>query len=302
MLFLFHKIATLEKKFHRKSDILRSVVMKMLSDEILDYIEENLKENLTLVDLSRQFHYSPRQLYYYLYEITGMPIMAYIRRRKLVNAAQEIALGRKMYDVAIDYGFETQAGFYKAFLQCIGCTPSEFQNHHKLQQLKQIGTKILSIREELNEMNEIEIRKMTLNDTKSLWENIFSGNTPEEVKERVQKNVAEMDAGNCVALVAAIDENIIGTVLIEKSQYIYYSNRCELCDMVVNPAFRSKASPQNYALKVSVMQNRSAVTMFSHPAAMMVQNTFIRRWKWRNAAGYPAAFWNHGAIKRYLMS
>lgn len=212
----------------------------MLSGEILIYIEENLKENLTLVDLSERFHYSPRQLYYYLHEITGMPVMTYIRQRKLVNAACEIALGRKMYNVATDYGFETQAGFYKAFLQCIGCTPSEFQNHHKLRRLKQIDTKILSVREKLNEMNEVKIRKMALSDTKSLWENIYSGNTPEEVKERVRKNIDEMDSGNCVALAAAIDENIIGTALIRKSQHILSSNRCELCDVVVNPAFQKQ--------------------------------------------------------------
>ena len=210
----------------------------MLSNEILDYIEENIKENLTLVELSRRYHYSPRQLYYYLHEITGMPIMTYVRQRKLVNAAQEIALGRKIYDVAVDYGFETQAGFYKAFLQCIGCTPSEFQNHHKLRQLKQISTKLLSIREGLEEMNEIEIRKMVLSDSKGLWENIFSGNTPEEVKERVQNNIAEMDAGNCIALVASVDENIIGTALVKKSPHILSSNRCELADVVVNPAFQ----------------------------------------------------------------
>ena len=212
----------------------------MFSDEILEYIEENLKEKLTLVELGRRFHYSPRQLYYYLHEITGMPIMTYIRQRKLVNAAQEITLGRKIYDVAVDYGFDTQAGFYKAFLQCIGCTPSEFQNHHKLRQLKQVGTKLLSVREELEEMNEIEIRKMMLSDSKSLWENIFSGNTPEEVKERVRKNIAEMDAGNGIALVASVDENIIGTALLKKSQHILSSNRCELGDVVVNPAFQKQ--------------------------------------------------------------
>lgn len=210
----------------------------MLQNEILDYIEENIKEDLTLVELGRRFHYSPRQLYYYLHGITGMPIMKYVRQRKLVNAAQEIALGRKIFDVAVDYGFETQAGFYKAFLQCIGCTPSEFQNHHKLRQLKQISRKLLSAKKETEEMSEIVIRKMVLHDTKSLWENIFSGNTPEEVKERVQKNVAEMEAGNCVALVASVDENIIGTAMVRKSSYVYYSNRCELFDVVVNPAFQ----------------------------------------------------------------
>ncbi len=210
----------------------------MLSNEILEYIEENLKENITLVELSGRYHYSPRQLYYYLHEITGMPIMAYIRQRRLVNAAQEIAAGRKMYDVAMEYGFETQAGFYKAFLQCIGCTPSEFLNHHKLRQLNQVGTKLLSVKEGLEEMNEINIRRMTLSDVKSLWENIFFGNTPEEVRERVQKNIAEMDAGTSIALVASLDDNIIGTALVKKSPHILSSNRCELFDVVVNPAFQ----------------------------------------------------------------
>lgn len=214
--------------------------MKLISDDILDYIEDNLKRDLTLVELSGRYHYSPRQLYYYLHGITGMPVMSYIRRRRLVNAAREIALGRKIYDVAVDYGFETQAGFYKAFVQCIGCTPSEFQNHQQLRQLKKVDPKLLSFREESAKMTEIEIRKMELSDVKSLWENIFSGNTPEEVKERVQLNLTEMNAENCVALVAALGENVIGTALIRKSQHILSLNRCELVDVVVNPAFQGQ--------------------------------------------------------------
>ena len=64
------------------------VVTEMDLDDILDYIEQNLKRDLTLAELSKRYHYSPRQLYYYLHDITGMPIMAYIRKRKLVNAAR----------------------------------------------------------------------------------------------------------------------------------------------------------------------------------------------------------------------
>lgn len=105
--------ANSEKKKSPRYAILNTVVTKMDLDDILDYIEQNLKRDLTLAELSERYHYSPRQLYYYLHGITGMPIMAYIRKRKLVNAAREISLGRKMYDVALDYGFETQAGFYK---------------------------------------------------------------------------------------------------------------------------------------------------------------------------------------------
>ena len=36
-------------------------------EDILDYIERNLKRDLTLVELSERYHYSPRQLYYYLH-------------------------------------------------------------------------------------------------------------------------------------------------------------------------------------------------------------------------------------------
>lgn len=209
-------------------------------EEILDYIENNLKGDLTLAELSRRYHYSVRQLYYCLYDITGMPIMTYIRRRKLVNAAREIALGRKLHDVATDYGFETQAGFYKAFIQCIGCTPSEFQNHQQLRKSGKIDTRLLAVRKEQKNMGEIQIRKMEMRDVKSLWENIFSRNMPEEVKERVEKNISEMDRGNCVALVAEVDANVIGTVLVKRSQHILTSRRAELSDVVVNPAFQKQ--------------------------------------------------------------
>mgnify|MGYP003310114786 CR=1 FL=1 len=88
----------------------------MDTDELLAYIEQNIKEDISLVDLEQVVHYSPRQIYYILKEATGMPVMSYIRYRRLINAAVEIAQGRKLIDVAVDYGFETQAGFYKAFL------------------------------------------------------------------------------------------------------------------------------------------------------------------------------------------
>ena len=212
----------------------------MSPDDILNYIENNLKEDFTLEDLSQKYHYSIRQLYYDFHNIMGMPIMAYVRKRRLYSAAMEIALGRKMYDAAMDYGFDTQAGFYKAFLQCIGCTPSESRRHHQLRQHKKIQAKLLAVREGKKDMNEINIRKMKLEDAKSLWENIFSANTPEEVRLRVQNSVEKMEAGDYIALVAAAEDQIVGTIIAEKSQYILHSHKCELSDVIVNPAFQKR--------------------------------------------------------------
>lgn len=52
----------------------------MSPDDILNYIENNLKEDFTLEDLSQKYHYSIRQLYYDFHNIMGMPIMAYVRK------------------------------------------------------------------------------------------------------------------------------------------------------------------------------------------------------------------------------
>lgn len=210
----------------------------MSSENILDFIENNLKEDFTLEALSQRYHYSARQLYYYFHDITGMPIMTYVRKRRCARAAEEIAQGRRMYDAAMDYGFETQAGFYKAFFQCIGCTPSEYRRHHRLRQHGKIQAKLLEVKEAQKNMSEIEIRKMRPEDAKSLWENIFSANTPEEVKQRVQANVEKMEKGELIALVAVTKEQVVGTVLAEKSQHVLSSGRCHLVDTVVNPAFQ----------------------------------------------------------------
>lgn len=37
-----------------------------------------------------------------------------------------------MIDVALIYGFETHAGFYKAFVREFGCTPVQYQKQYKM--------------------------------------------------------------------------------------------------------------------------------------------------------------------------
>lgn len=221
----------------------------MFPENILDFIENNLKENFTLEVLSQRCHYSPRQLSHYVHVLTGVPVMAYVRKRRCIHAAEEIASGRRMYDTAMDYGFETQAGFYKAFLQCIGCAPSEYRRHCRLRRHGKQHTNLLEVKEAQKSMDEIEIRKMRQEDAKSIWENIFSADTPEEVRRRVQTNVEKMEAGERIALVAVAKGQVVGTVLIEKAQYVLYPNRGELMDVVVNPAFQRQGLGKRLCLE-----------------------------------------------------
>lgn len=212
----------------------------MSVDRLLAYIEQHLKENISLVDLVRVVHYSPRQIYYMIKEATGMPVMSYIRHQRLLKAAAEIAQGRKLIDVAVEYGFETQAGFYKAFLLQIGCSPREYQYHEQLHFAHKNYPSIEKYLMEETIMDEIKIRKVEQKDARSIWENIFSRNTPEEVEQRIAESIAEMEAGRRIHLVAVIEDNIIGNIVLKKEQHVLYSHRCSLEDVVVNPVFQKQ--------------------------------------------------------------
>ena len=97
----------------------------------IDYIEENLKTDITAKELSEMAGFSIFHFYRLFQNAVGMPVMQYITRRRLLNALYDMHCGEKIIMVALDYGFETQAGFYKAFVREFGYTPTEFLNISK---------------------------------------------------------------------------------------------------------------------------------------------------------------------------
>lgn len=92
----------------------------------IDYIEENLKADITAKELSEMAGFSLFHYYWLFQSAVGMPVMQYITRRKMLHALYDMHCGQKMVVVASEYGFETQAGFYKAFVREFGYTPTEF--------------------------------------------------------------------------------------------------------------------------------------------------------------------------------
>jgi AraC-like DNA-binding protein len=97
----------------------------------IDYIEENLKTELTAHELSENAGFSIFHYYRLFQSAVGMPVMQYIIRRKLINAVYDTSQGQKMINTALLYGFDTHAGFYKAFKREFGYTPSEFLGKYK---------------------------------------------------------------------------------------------------------------------------------------------------------------------------
>jgi len=103
----------------------------MVYNKIIQYIDVHIKEEITINEIADMTGYSANHIYKIFKIYSPYPIMEYIRRKKLYAAANEMHTGRKIYDIALDYGYETPAGFYKAFKAIYGYSPSEYKNNIK---------------------------------------------------------------------------------------------------------------------------------------------------------------------------
>jgi AraC family transcriptional regulator len=95
--------------------------------EILRYIDTHIKEKLSVEILAERAGYSP---YYFCRRFqceVGCSIMEYVRNRRLAYAASELDSGRRLIEIAVDYGFETHSGFSKAFRRYFGCPPEIYR-------------------------------------------------------------------------------------------------------------------------------------------------------------------------------
>ena len=99
---------------------------RMIIQQSLDYIEENLRTEIAATELADMAGFSLFHYYRLFQQATGMPVMQYIQRRRLLHGVYAMKQGSTKTDAALSYGFDTYAGFYKAFCREFGATPSDF--------------------------------------------------------------------------------------------------------------------------------------------------------------------------------
>lgn len=95
--------------------------------ECRDYIEEHLSEPLTAKFLSEKFGYSFYHFAHMFRAYFGEPPGVYIRIRRLEKAAKAIEQGESITRAGQEAGFETQAGFAKAFQRHFGLSATSYR-------------------------------------------------------------------------------------------------------------------------------------------------------------------------------
>ena len=152
--------------------------MASIYHKIVQYIDAHIKEEITITDIADITGYSVNHIYKIFKVYSPHPIMEYIRRKKLYSAASEIYTGRKLFDIALDYGYGTPAGFYKAFKSIFGCSPSEYKNNIQKEGITMLINNVKNI-EELNEV---------LCSFKNIHQDHPITNTPSDSDEKFSQN------------------------------------------------------------------------------------------------------------------
>ena len=94
----------------------------------LDYIEENLNEEIKLEVLAQISYLSKYHFHRVFTVLVGEPVMTYIRKRRLGRATLQLDNSDlSILEIALDNCFESQEVFSRAFLKHFGITPGKYR-------------------------------------------------------------------------------------------------------------------------------------------------------------------------------
>ena len=109
---------------HIELESTREPIDTQLSAQLLFYINENYKNNITLSTLSSHLGYNPSYLSRYFKSCFNIGINQYITAVRLKNAI--MLLRENKYNVtycALESGFNSTRTFYRAFFNEFHCSP-----------------------------------------------------------------------------------------------------------------------------------------------------------------------------------
>lgn len=92
---------------------------------LTDYIDENVQSSISLDSLSKHFNFSKSYVSNEFKRIMKIPVMQYVRYKKIIAAHQMILAGEKKSTVAEMFEFKDYSTFYRSYVKIIGHAPTD---------------------------------------------------------------------------------------------------------------------------------------------------------------------------------
>ena len=97
--------------------------------QTINYIEENLYNKISLDDISIHTGLSKYYLHRIFKSLTGESIIEYVQGRKLTSSINElINSNMRIIDISLNYGFDYEQSYIRAFKKTFGCTPLKIRS------------------------------------------------------------------------------------------------------------------------------------------------------------------------------
>jgi len=154
-------------------------------NRVIDFIDRNLSDELSLQNLSLVAHFSPFHFHRIFRAIVGEPLYQFIQRIRLEKAANHLIEWpkRSITDIAFDCGFSSSSSFARAFKECFHMSATEWRRSAARQKSK--------IRE-LNRKNgktQSNLRKDTTSSSIYYGNTVTQSTWKEEIMNRQSLNV-----------------------------------------------------------------------------------------------------------------
>ncbi len=124
-IFRLHCIKALAPVLHSEAQI-RTGPLHSQIDEILDYINQNLAENLSISMLAAHFYLSNSYLCKIFKTATGTTINRYITAKRISQAKAMLAEGYSVAETGSLCGFGDYSNFLKSFTKMVGISPKKY--------------------------------------------------------------------------------------------------------------------------------------------------------------------------------
>lgn len=105
---------------------------KAAIQKMIDWIELNIENKPSLLEMSQQIGYSPCYCSYLFHEVTGITLKSYMAGQRLCHATLELRdTNTKILDIAVKYGYSSQESLTRAFVNAYNLTPSSYRKNPK---------------------------------------------------------------------------------------------------------------------------------------------------------------------------